>query len=623
MSITSSNLHKSSEAEDSTLPIHDTYEVPSNKSQRNTTDPLVVVSNSSASDYDSTDESSVCSTPLLPLKKLDEDDPPLAMVIKELNELKLQISKKNFGVDAAEDFKENLLRVKGPTLFLKEEELILEILYKVAKPLILVQSNSQQLDNDDLKQIDADDLEEMDLKWKMAMWSVTIATGRDTLQGNVGLLKMQEGMCDGVGSYAWSFQAEEEPTNYALKAFSSSSSSSDNEPRLTSAITIIISDNQHLISIRDTDDLLDTNDQRVHVVPPAIVPKSKLVPINAARPITVVVPKIKVTKPRKDKHVVTKPNSPPRRHINRNPSPKDSTFPLKVTVVKVPMVNAAKGNPQHALKDKRLIDSGCSRHMTGNMSYLSDFEELNGGYVAFGGNPNGGKISGKGKIRTSKLDFDDVYFVKEFKFNLFSVSQMCNKKNSVLFTDTECLVLSLEFKLPDENQVLLRVLRENNMYNVNSTNIVPSGDLTCLENQLSLKVKVIRSDNGTEFENNNLNRFCVRKGIKWEFSVPRTLQQNGIAERKNRTLIENRVLVTKPYNKTTYELLHGRTPSIGFMRPFGCLVTILNTLDYIGKFDGKVDKGLLVGYSDSSKAFKGFAVALAVLTIEASQSRQH
>nr|GFD28844.1 ribonuclease H-like domain-containing protein [Tanacetum cinerariifolium] len=59
------------------------------------------------------------------------------------------------------------------------------------------------------------------------------------------------------------------------------------------------------------------------------------------------------------------------------------------------------------------------------MSYLSDFEELNGGYVAFGGNPKGGKITAKGKIKAGKLDFDDVYFVKELKFNLFSVLQMC------------------------------------------------------------------------------------------------------------------------------------------------------------------------------------------------------
>nr|GEV34525.1 ribonuclease H-like domain-containing protein [Tanacetum cinerariifolium] len=144
------------------------------------------------------------------------------------------------------------------------------------------------------------------------------------------------------------------------------------------------------------------------------------------------------------------------------------------------------GNPQHALKDKEVIDSGCSRHMTWNMSYLSDFEEINGGYVAFGGNPKGGKITSKGKIRTGKLDFDDVYFVKELKFNLSSVSQMCDKKNNVLFIDTECIVLSFDFKLPDENHVLLRVPRENNMYNVDLKNIVPLGDLTCLFSKAKL-----------------------------------------------------------------------------------------------------------------------------------------
>nr|GEW70215.1 retrovirus-related Pol polyprotein from transposon TNT 1-94 [Tanacetum cinerariifolium] len=65
-------------------------------------------------------------------------------------------------------------------------------------------------------------------------------------------------------------------------------------------------------------------------------------------------------------------------------------------------------------------------------------------------------------------------------------------------------------------------------------------------------------------------------------------------------------LVTKPHNKTPYELLHGRLPSIGFMRPFGCHVTILNTLDPLGKFQGKVDEGFLVGYSVCSKAFRVF-----------------
>nr|GEU89681.1 putative ribonuclease H-like domain-containing protein [Tanacetum cinerariifolium] len=397
------------------------------------------------------------------------------------------------------------------------------------------------------------------------------------------------------------------------------------------------------------------NPQR-HVVPAAVLTQSKLVFINNVIPVSTAVPNTSVTRPRHDKTTVTKPNSPPRRHINRSPSPKASTFPLKVIAVKALM---------------------------------------------------GGKISRKGKIKTGKLDFDDVYFVKELKFNLFSVSQMCDKKNSVLFTDTECLVLSLEFKLPDENQVLLRVPRENNMYNVNLKNIVPFEYLTCLfanatfdESNLwhkrlghinfktmnkLVKCNLVRGVPSKVFENDhtcvaykkgkqhrascktnpvssvdqplyrlhmdlfgptfvkslNKKSYCLvvtddysrMKGIKREFSVPRTPQQNGIAERKNRTLneaartmladsllpipfwveaantacyVQNRVLVTKPQNKTLYELLHGRTPSIGFMRTFGCLVTILNTLDSLGKFDGKVDEGFFIRYSVSSKAFRVF-----------------
>ncbi|GKC17628.1 putative ribonuclease H-like domain-containing protein [Tanacetum coccineum] len=140
----------------------------------------------------------------------------------------------------------------------------------------------------------------------------------------------------------------------------------------------------------------------------------------------------------------------------------------------------AVGNPQLELQEKGVIDSGCSRHMTGNKSYLSDYEEIDGGFVAFGGNSKGGKITRKGKIRTGKLDFEDVYFVKELKFNLFSVSQMCDKKNSVLFTDIGCVIMSSDFKLTNENHVLLKVPRKDNMYSVDLRNVVPQGGLTCL-----------------------------------------------------------------------------------------------------------------------------------------------
>ncbi|GKA66166.1 ribonuclease H-like domain-containing protein [Tanacetum coccineum] len=155
--------------------------------------------------------------------------------------------------------------------------------------------------------------------------------------------------------------------------------------------------------------------------------------------------------------------------------PKDTTGTKSPNTI----VDQTLDDPQKALKNKGIVDSGCSRHMTGNKAYLVEYQDYNGGPVAFGGSK--GQITGKGKIITGKLDFEDVYFVKELKqFNLFSVSQMCDKKNKVLFTDSECLVLSPDFKLPDENQVLLRVPRQNNMYSFNLENIVPTGGLACL-----------------------------------------------------------------------------------------------------------------------------------------------
>nr|GEX04871.1 putative ribonuclease H-like domain-containing protein [Tanacetum cinerariifolium] len=197
---------------------------------------------------------------------------------------------------------------------------------------------------------------------------------------------------------------------------------------------------------------------------------------------------------------------------------------------------------------KGVIDSRCSRHMTGNMSYLSDFEEINGGYVAFGRNPKCGKITGKGKIRT----------------------------------DTGCIVLSFDFKLPDEFHA---TLDESNLWHRRL------GHINFKTMNKLVKGNLVRGLPSKVFENNHTCVAC-KKGkqhrasckIKPVSSVSQPLQ---------------RVLVTKPHTKTPYELLLGRTPSIGFMRPFGCPVTILNTLDPLGKFDGKADEGFLVGYSVS------------------------
>ncbi|GJU66437.1 putative ribonuclease H-like domain-containing protein [Tanacetum coccineum] len=321
-------------------------------------------------------------------------------------------------------------------------------------------------------------------------------------------------------------------------------------------------------------------------------------------------------------------------------------------------------HPLKNMEDRGIFDSGCSGHMTGNKDHLDDFEECKGGSVTFGGSK--GYITGKGRIRVGNLDFDSVSFVKELgHFNLFSISQICDKQHKVLFTETECLVVSPEFKMPDENQILLKVHRQHNMYSfdmktpsltkdyacliakatsdksklwhrrlghINFKNLnklmkgnlvrgLPSkvfrNDHTCvacqkgkqhkascksklersisdllhtlhmdlfgptsvksinhasyclvitddctrfswvfflatkdetsgilqnfirqIENQLNHKVKIIRSDNGTEFKNRDMLELCGNKGIKQEYSNAITPQQNGVVERMIRTLIE-------------------------------------------------------------------------------------
>nr|GEW38845.1 ribonuclease H-like domain-containing protein [Tanacetum cinerariifolium] len=384
------------------------------------------------------------------------------------------------------------------------------------------QSNSLQLDNDDLKQIDTDDLEEMDLKWQMAMITMRARSvmvlvamiGAFSSESDVNIptspvcnrYKSGEGYHDVPPPYTGTFMPpkpdlvfydtptinETIPTVLHVEP----KDESEGEPMPTQKATSFVQTSKHVktprLSVKPKmvqkpvrNHAMRRNHQHYarithphphgHVVSTSVLTRSKLVSLTATRPVTTNLPQTKVQHQRPTKHGVTKAHSPIRKPINLRPSPTHSNFHQKVTTVK-----PTQGNPQHALKDKGVIDSGCSRHMTGNISYLSEFEEINGGYVAFGGNPNGGKITGKGKIRTRTLNFDDVYFAKDLKFNLFSVSQMCDKKNSVLFTNNECIVLSFDFKFLDDNHVLLRVPRENNMYNVDLKNIVLLGDLTYL-----------------------------------------------------------------------------------------------------------------------------------------------
>ncbi|KAJ9542672.1 hypothetical protein OSB04_029178 [Centaurea solstitialis] len=359
-----------------------------------------------------------------------------------------------------------------------------------------------------------------------------------------------------------------------------------------------------------------------------------------------------------------------------------------------------------------------------------------------------------------RLCIVDVYYVEQLKYNLVTVSQVCDKKHSILFNDEECLILSLEFKIVDRSMILLRAPRKENVYCLDLEDVSCKSSLICLlskaslsesslwhrrmchmnfknmtklvkgnlvrglpakefscddhcvsclkgkqhksthkpkeVNTISFPLQLLHMDlfgptnlmsigkksyclvivddysrftwvfflrtkdetkwtdqtlcdqsrkqdqseckshqviNGTEFKNRDLNYFCEEKGIERQYSVPRTPQQNGVAERRNRTLIEaartmfvdsklpitfwaeavntacyvqNRVLIVQSKGKTPYEIFEKKKPFIGFLKPFGCPCTILNTKSHLGKFDSKSEDRFLVGYSSQSKALRVF-----------------
>ncbi|GJR23014.1 ribonuclease H-like domain-containing protein [Tanacetum coccineum] len=389
------------------------------------------------------------------------------------------------------------------------------------------------------------------------------------------------------------------------------------------------------------------------MVPRTVLTRSGPISLNTARPVNIVQPRTAVNNAGLMKNVINNAYSTARRPFNKITATNNNNFTKKVNTVKETRVNTAKpkavlsavkgnkgnvvkasacwGNPQQDLKNKGVIDSGCSRHMTGNRSYLTDYEEIDGGFVAFGGNSKGEKITGKGKIRTGKLDFEDVYFVKELKFNLFSVSQMCDKKNSVLFTDTECVLLSPDFKLTDESHVLLKVPRKDNMYSIDLKNVVPQGGLTCLFAKATPDESNLwhRRLGHVNFKTmNKLVRGNLVRGLPsklFEINQTYIACQKGKQHRAScKTEIVSSIsqplqmlhmdlfgpTFVKSLMKKMYRLVvtddFSRKHALSFMRPFGCPVTILNTIDHLGKFDRKANEGFFVRYSTNSKAFRVF-----------------
>nr|GEU47963.1 retrovirus-related Pol polyprotein from transposon TNT 1-94 [Tanacetum cinerariifolium] len=419
------------------------------------------------------------------------------------------------------------------------------------------QSNSPQVDNDDLKQIDADDLEEMDLKWKMAMLTMRARRGhfarkcrsprdtrnKDTQRRNIPV--------------------DEEPINYALMAFisvnSSGFSGSDSE---VAPCTKACSKAYSTLQSHYDKLIVDSRKSKFDV----LLYKLGLESVEA-------------------RLVVYQQN--------------ENMFKEDIKLLKLDVM----------LRDNALVEL-------------------------------------RKKFKTAEKERDELKHTFE-KFQTSSKNLMfdCDELNSSK-TDESVPISPMHDRYNSgEGETVPKV------FNVEPSTTKPSKELSHLNMPSALIIEDWVSDSENESEGHLLSQlsilqqlktlgktfqsleFCRMKGIKREFSVARTPQQNGVAKRKNGTLIkaartmlgdlllpipfwaeavntacyvQNRVLVTKPHNKTPYTLLLSRTPSIGFMRPFGCPVTILNTLDPIRKFDGKADEGFLVGYSVNSKAFRVF-----------------
>ncbi|GJT94250.1 putative ribonuclease H-like domain-containing protein [Tanacetum coccineum] len=341
--------------------------------------------------------------------------------------------------------------------------------------------------------------------------------------------------------------------------------------------------------------------------------KSGPISLNAARPVNIVQSRTAVNNAGPVKNIINNAYSTARRPFNKITAANKSNFTKKVNIVKGTRVNTARpksvlsaGNPQQDLKDKGVIDSGCSRHMTENKSYLTDYEEIDGGFIAFEDFkltyeshillkvprkdnmysvdlknvvPQGGltclfakAIPNESNLwhrRLGHVNFKTMNklvwgnLVRGLPSKLFEINQTCvacqkGKQHKAscktktvssisqqlqmlhmdLFGPTfvkslmkkiYCLVITYDFSR--FSWVFVLATKEE-------TSQILKTFITVIENLIDLKVKVIRCDNGTEFKNRVMNQFCEKKGIKREFSVARTLQQNGVAKRKNRTLIE-------------------------------------------------------------------------------------
>nr|GEZ07269.1 uncharacterized mitochondrial protein AtMg00810-like [Tanacetum cinerariifolium]GEZ07273.1 uncharacterized mitochondrial protein AtMg00810-like [Tanacetum cinerariifolium]GEZ10786.1 uncharacterized mitochondrial protein AtMg00810-like [Tanacetum cinerariifolium] len=282
--------------------------------------------------------------------------------------------------------------------------------------------------------------------------------------------------------------------------------------------------------------------------------------------------------------------------------------------------------------------------MTGNRAMLTNFVEKFLGAVRFGNN-DFAVIAGYGDVIIGSMKIKKVYYVKGLGHNLFSVGQFCDKGLEVAFQKSTCFVRN------EDGVDLLTGDHSLNLYTI-ALNEVASNSSTCLLSKASFSqswlwhqrlshlnfitinnlvktilLKRVRTDNGTKFKNNTLAKFFDEVGI----THARTPQQNGVVERRNRTLVkttrtmltfanvpsflwaeaiatacftQNHSFIHKRFDKTPYELMNKRKPNIKFFHVFGCSCYLLNDYEDVGKLKAKGDIRVFVRYSKESAAFK-------------------
>ncbi|GJX37752.1 putative ribonuclease H-like domain-containing protein [Tanacetum coccineum] len=469
---------------------------------------------------------------------------------------------------------------------LSEGAFLLQKTLAALMKLVLLMSSSPQLDDEDLEQIDHDDLEEMDLKWQVAMLSMRVKRFyKKTRRKLIFNVKHQEikgtgiEMRDGLG-YDWSYVAQDEPTEFALMDYTSNSSGSDTETNMFKRIEFTNARNESVKPKQAEKPRMITQNPK-RMAKSVLKDMGKVTGHREVRPVWNNTQRINHQNKFVPSAVLTRP-------FHKSTTPNTSISNEIVNTVSVKGVNTAGQTANSTVM-------GMGFHAVRRLP-LSDYKTLMEGFVA-------------------------VWLL----WLLEELVKLQGKQHKA-FCKTK-LVISISQPL---QMLHMDLFGPTTVRSINHKTycLVVTGDFSRFS-----WVFFLASKDETKFKNREMNEFCGLKGIKSEFSVARTPQQNGVAERKNMTLIEaartmladsllptvfwaeavntacyvlNRVLVTKPHNKTPYELIIGRPPSISFMRPFGCPVTILNTLDPLGKFDGKAEEGFLVGYSVNSKAFRVF-----------------